>query len=683
MSDNTNVDIWIAGAFAAFTVDLIVYPLDTIKTRFQSPDYLKRYTNGAANGHGANRALFRGVYQGVGSTIIATLPSSGAFFTTYEGVKAILEERNPRYGSGHLLPQPAIHAMASGTAELVSCAILTPAEVIKQNAQMVDNGSGNGNGKPRVNATLQTIQRFRANPLALWRGYTALAGRNLPFTALQFPMFERIKESIRTYRNDRGIRTHSLVESGLITAASAGIGGSIAAVVTTPVDVVKTRIMLAAAESAAEDQKSEGQGTKSTHHTLRDATGKTMQQAKDSVKEAVANVTKPVSRKSSMQIAREIIQEHGVKGLFRGGALRAVWTLMGSGLYLGVYESGRVYLADRRALVVPMECNRHRDAFSASRRRRAVLLDPLAILVEPTMPSPACILGVFTFAAVLARTTAQSTEAPIVTNNPAGVQYVAQFPANSSGPSGAVVVSSAPDGMGVNVQIVISNLPSVGGPFRELGALDAKVCDSHQPKDCQIGDLSGKHGTMNGPQFSANYIDKYISLVEGATAFVGNRSIIILDSNYTRIACANLTNGESPTGSSAMPFTSPFAANPTSSAPSTPSPETTIPSASAIVPGPMNQDGVISSTVTITVAPSPLETTITSLQTPADVTQVVSPPATTITMVSTPSTDLGTTTIFGQPSTVTITAVQTAPPLTQFVSVAPDTVTVVELQSQA
>lgn len=37
MSDNKNVDIWIAGAFAAFTVDLIVYPLDTIKTRLQSP----------------------------------------------------------------------------------------------------------------------------------------------------------------------------------------------------------------------------------------------------------------------------------------------------------------------------------------------------------------------------------------------------------------------------------------------------------------------------------------------------------------------------------------------------------------------------------------------------------------------------------------------------------------------
>jgi hypothetical protein len=62
-----------AGAFAAFTVDLLVYPLDTIKTRIQSPDYTRLYTN--ASTKGINRSLFRGLYQGIGSVVIATLPS--------------------------------------------------------------------------------------------------------------------------------------------------------------------------------------------------------------------------------------------------------------------------------------------------------------------------------------------------------------------------------------------------------------------------------------------------------------------------------------------------------------------------------------------------------------------------------------------------------------------------------
>ncbi|KIW06694.1 uncharacterized protein PV09_02395 [Verruconis gallopava] len=319
MSGNSNADIWIAGAFAAFTVDLLVYPLDTLKTRLQSPNYKARYTNGAANT--VNKAaLFRGLYQGVGSVILATLPSSGAFFTTYEGVKHVLSTHNPTLPGRetHLIAQPIIHATASALAELVSCAILTPAEVIKQNAQMVDASSPAG-------ATAQTLRKFRGNPLALWRGYTALAGRNLPFTALQFPMFERLKSALFAYRDSNGTRTNTVLEGGVITAASAGAAGSVAAVLTTPVDVVKTRIMLAAADVTPRESTA----------GLVDAMG------------ATAGTTQ-ASRKNSIQIAREIVAENGVKGLWRGGALRAVWTFVGSGLYLGVYESGKTYLAHRR-----------------------------------------------------------------------------------------------------------------------------------------------------------------------------------------------------------------------------------------------------------------------------------------------------------------------------------------------
>ncbi|QDS74287.1 hypothetical protein FKW77_003589 [Venturia effusa] len=334
MSANTNTDILLAGAIAAFTVDLLVYPLDTLKTRLQSPDYKKRFTNGATNTLN-KAAMFRGLYQGVGSVIIATLPSSGAFFTTYEAVKHNMTVYNPVLnGDTRLLPQPIIHALASSTAELVSCAILTPAEVIKQNAQMVDSAAA-----AKTNATIQTLQRFRSNPLGLWRGYTALAGRNLPFTALQFPMFERLKVFIRDYRDKRGIRTGTLLESGLITATSAGVAGSISAVVTTPIDVVKTRIMLAAAENAANEapnpkQKTIGKALKAGGEGLVDAVGHTMK--------------KKISKKSSMQIGQEIVAEHGWRGLWRGGALRGIWTMLGSGLYLGVYESGRIYLASRR-----------------------------------------------------------------------------------------------------------------------------------------------------------------------------------------------------------------------------------------------------------------------------------------------------------------------------------------------
>jgi len=148
-------------------------------------------------------------------------------------------------------------------------------------------------------------------------------------------MFEQFKRMLKDRRDRTGKRTGTLLESGMITAVSAGTAGSIAAVITTPVDVVKTRIMLAAAENAAQEP---GPSPKETLDKVKD--GK--------VKDALGHVTKAPSRKSSMMIAREIMADKGWVGLFRGGALRAVWTMVGSGLYLGVYESGRIYLAKRK-----------------------------------------------------------------------------------------------------------------------------------------------------------------------------------------------------------------------------------------------------------------------------------------------------------------------------------------------
>jgi solute carrier family 25 S-adenosylmethionine transporter 26 len=206
----------------------------------------------------------------------------------------------------------------------------------------------------KQNATLQTLSKFRSNPLALWRGYAALAGRNLPFTAMQFPMFERLKVAIKESRDRRGKTRGGIVESGVITAVSAGSAGSVAAVITTPIDVVKTRIMLAAVEDSSPSQTSSSysasQAQKKGKEGLVDAFGKSTTSHRDALKESAKNLVggEKKGRKSSWQIGQEIVQEKGVKGLWRGGALRGVWTFIGAGLYLGAYESGRVYLAARR-----------------------------------------------------------------------------------------------------------------------------------------------------------------------------------------------------------------------------------------------------------------------------------------------------------------------------------------------
>jgi len=115
---------------------------------------------------------------------------------------------------------------------------------------------------------------------------------------------------------------------------------------------VKTRIMLAAVRNAA-SEASASKPEKSGLNGLVDAFGKTVKSGKEGVASAATALNPLASsekkgRKSAIAIGREIVAEKGVKGLWWGGVLRGVWTMLGSGLYLGVYESGRIYLAGRR-----------------------------------------------------------------------------------------------------------------------------------------------------------------------------------------------------------------------------------------------------------------------------------------------------------------------------------------------
>jgi hypothetical protein len=91
-----------------------------------------------------------------------------------------------------------------------------------------------------------------------------------------------------------------LVETGVVTGSAAAGSGAIAALITTPADVVKTRVMLSRSPNG-----------------------------------------------SALDVMGVILREGGIRGLFRGGALRSVWASLGSGLYLGSYEATKCWLKQR------------------------------------------------------------------------------------------------------------------------------------------------------------------------------------------------------------------------------------------------------------------------------------------------------------------------------------------------
>ncbi|XP_053576663.1 S-adenosylmethionine mitochondrial carrier protein [Bombina bombina] len=199
-----------AGGTAGMCVDLVLFPLDTIKTRLQSP--LGFYKSGG----------FRGIYAGVPSTAVGSFPNAAAFFVTYDFVKNLLHPGPSSYLS------PLSHMAAASLAEVVACLIRVPSEVIKQRAQ--------------VSPSSTTYQMFaktlrQEGMRGLYRGYKSTVLREIPFSLVQFPLWEFLKDLWSAKQGH-------MVDSWQSAVCGACAGG-FAAAVTTPLDVAKTRIMLA------------------------------------------------------------------------------------------------------------------------------------------------------------------------------------------------------------------------------------------------------------------------------------------------------------------------------------------------------------------------------------------------------------------------------------------------------
>ncbi|VVC93462.1 S-adenosylmethionine mitochondrial carrier protein-like [Leptidea sinapis] len=203
-----------AGATAGVTVSAALYPLDTLKTRLQSPQGFYK-----AGG-------FNGVYRGLLTVVAGSMPTTALFFATYEAIKNV--------ASPMMAPQylPLVHMMAASVGEVLTCLIRVPIEIAKQRKQTyVGNQAKSSIGI--------LVHAFRTGGLrnGVYRGFLPTLMRDLPIGFIEMPLWELFKKIVKE-RNDGNI---SSVES----ACCGSIAGCVAAVATTPLDLAKTRIMLA------------------------------------------------------------------------------------------------------------------------------------------------------------------------------------------------------------------------------------------------------------------------------------------------------------------------------------------------------------------------------------------------------------------------------------------------------
>lgn len=133
--------------------------------------------------------------------------------------------------------------------------------------------------------------------MGLFNGFGITVMREIPFSAIQFPIYEGLKVA---WGKQRGHEVDSYQ-----AAACGSFAGGVAAAITTPLDVIKTRLMLGA-----------------------DAKG--------------------VPYQGSLDVAARVLRDEGMPVFFSGVQPRVMWISIGGFVFFGAYEaSKRLFLSVR------------------------------------------------------------------------------------------------------------------------------------------------------------------------------------------------------------------------------------------------------------------------------------------------------------------------------------------------
>lgn len=195
----------IAGSCARGVAQTCLHPIDVARTRLQAKGLTMAWTP-------------RTFIKGITPQFVGAFPAGALQFASYEWAKDRCADA--KFGG-------ALSEMLCGAVGALGASIVrVPQEVLKQRVQ--------ADIYPNAVAGFSTLMKSEG-PRGFYKGYLATISRDVPWNALSFMFFGQAKKA---FKNAVG-RVPSTEENLGLGAVS----GMAAAVIMTPVDVVKTRLM--------------------------------------------------------------------------------------------------------------------------------------------------------------------------------------------------------------------------------------------------------------------------------------------------------------------------------------------------------------------------------------------------------------------------------------------------------
>ncbi|XP_077237431.1 mitochondrial substrate carrier family protein [Tasmannia lanceolata] len=248
--------VW--GAFAGAFGEGIMHPIDTLKTRIQSQAVIGRCQNQKSIPQMVRTVWLddglRGFYRGLVPGVTGSLATGATYFGVIESTKKWVEEVYPSLG-GHWA-----HFIAGGIGDTLGSFVYVPCEVMKQRMQVQGTQKSwssivmkeNACQKPGVQMYGYYSGMFQAGH-SIWKqhglkglyaGYWSTLARDVPFAGLMVTFYEALKEFSEYGKRRWLLHPDNHVNNSIEGLLLGGLAGGFSAYITTPLDVIKTRMQV-------------------------------------------------------------------------------------------------------------------------------------------------------------------------------------------------------------------------------------------------------------------------------------------------------------------------------------------------------------------------------------------------------------------------------------------------------